>query len=550
MRSDEVKLGLERSAHRALLHSLGLDKEAISKPWIGVANSWNEIVPGHIWLRELSDHVKRGIASSGGSPFEFDSIGICDGLCQGHLGMKYVLPSREIICDSVESMAESHRFDGLVLISSCDKIVPAHLMAAARLDIPSILVTGGPMAPGQYEGSSITLADMREFVGKVQAGKLTEEQLVEIEQTACPGPGSCAMMGTANTMAVATEALGMSLPGTALAHACTDEKLRIGDMAGSQILRLIEKNITPRTIMTREAFENTIRVVVSVGGSLNSVLHIIAAAGEAGIQITLDDFDMISAKTPQISSIRPSGKDTMQDLHRAGGVPALMKRLLPLLHQHCITVSLSTVKDLVKDVRVRDEHVIRTMSNAYRKEGGIAVLKGSLAPKGSVIKTSALTNGMMSGHAQAKAFDALEDAIQWIRGRDFPDPSCIVIRYEGPRGGPGMREMHMITSLLVGRGLSERVFLVTDGRFSGSTRGPFIGHVCPEAYDGGPIALVQDGDYISYSVPGRSLNLEVPRAELDNRARTWGRVEKPARGLLGRYRELARGADLGARLRS
>jgi len=550
MRSDEVKKGLERAAHRSLLHALGLSSDEIDRPWIGVVNSQSDTVPGHIWLRELSGKVKRAIISSGGTPFEFDSIAICDGLCQGHVGMKYVLPSREVICDSVEAMVESQRLDGLVLISSCDKIIPGHLMAAARIDIPSIVLTGGPMMPGEYKGRKLTLVDMREFIGRVQAGELTMEELSEIEQVACPGPGSCAMMGTANTMAIAAEAMGMALPGTASAHAGSLVKSELAEAAGKQIMRLVRRAVTPRRIITKSSLENAIRVIMAVGGSLNAVLHILAIAREAGIEITIDDFDRISSATPQLCSVKPSGEHTMQDFDQAGGVPAVMRQLSKLLELESLTVSLMTVGQLIESHRVRRKDVIRSVSTSYRPEGGIAILRGNLAPKGALIKTSALTKEMLSGRAQAKVFEGLEDALSWIRDRRIERPTCIVIRYEGPKGGPGMREMHMITSLIVGRGLATQVFLVTDGRFSGSTRGPFIGHVCPEAYEGGPIALVRDGDLVSYDVVSKRLMVQVAAEEFADRRRAWKRPEKPVRGLLARYRDLALGADQGAGMAS
>jgi dihydroxy-acid dehydratase len=550
MRSDDVKAGLERAAHRSLLHALGLHQQDIDRPWIGIANSWSDIVPGHKWLRELSEEVRGEVARAGGTPFEFDSICICDGLCQGHQGMKYSLPSREIICDSVEAMAESHRLDGLVFISSCDKIVPGHLMAAARVNVPSIVVTGGPMLPGKHDEKVLTLVDMREFIGRVQAGTLTEEELREIEGEACPGPGSCAMMGTANTMSVAAEALGMSLPGTATAHAGTETKKELGRRAGNQIMELLRRNLRPRQIMTRAAFENAMRVVVALGGSLNAVLHLIAIAGEAGSTIEFADFDRVSSSTPQICSVRPSGEHTMLDLDGSGGVQGAMSILLPLLDSEAQTVAGSTIGELVRGARPRSEEVLRSLERPYRPEGGIAVLRGNLAPLGSLIKTSALSRELMTGRAPAKVFDELETAIEWIRDREMQEETCIVIRYEGPKGGPGMREMHMITSLIVGRGLAGRVFLVTDGRFSGSTRGPFIGYVCPEAHEGGPIALVKDGDYISYSVDARSIELEIGEIEMAERRRKWKRTERSALGVLARYREMVLGSNKGAALKS
>jgi len=549
MRSDRVKRGVERAAQRALLYSLGLKMYEIDRPWIGIANSWTDVVPGHIWLRELSRTIRDGISSRGATPFEFDSIAICDGLCQGTMGMAYSLPSRELIADSVEAVVEAHAFDGIVLVSSCDKIVPAHLMAAARLNIPSIVVTGGPMMPGHYRGERLTLVDMREAIGRVQEGKLSESELSQVEKSACPGPGSCAMMGTANTMAIAAEALGMSLPGTASAPAQTEEKLSIGRAAGERIVELVSENARPREIMTKPAFENAARVVVAVGGSLNAVLHLIAIAKEAGVHLTFDDFDRLSRETPQICSIKPSGDFTMLDFHQAGGVPAVLCELKGLINPSTLTVSCQKTGSIAtKHASVRPE-VIRPLFSPHRHEGGIAVLKGNLAPLGSLLKTSALADSMWSGSAPAKVFDALEPAIDWLRKARVTEETCIVIRYEGPKGGPGMREMHMITSLIVGRGLAEKVFLVTDGRFSGSTRGPFIGYVCPEAYDGGPIALVEEGDRISYDVEARSIQLDVTPSELSARRERWTRLEKPASGFLRRYRKLVTPASSGATMK-
>jgi dihydroxy-acid dehydratase len=406
------------------------------------------------------------------------------------------------------------------------------------------------MMPGRYNDRTLTLVDIREFIGKVQEGILTEEELCEIEQAACPGAGSCAMMGTANTMSVATEALGMSLPGTATSHAETDAKRELAGAAGRRIMELVRRDLRPRQIMTRPAFENAVRVVVALGGSLNAVLHLMAIAREAGLEIGFDDFDRVSRSTPQICSVKPSGEHTMLDLDEAGGVQAAMAVLSPLLDHGPTTVAGCSVGDILRAYRGGSEEVLRPLGHPYRKEGGIAVLQGNLAPLGSLIKTSALSPELMAGRAPAKVFDELEAAIDWIRERDIENPTCIVIRYEGPKGGPGMREMHMITSLIIGRGLAARVFLVTDGRFSGSTRGPFIGYVCPEAYEGGPIALVRDGDYISYDVESRRIALEIDEGEMSGRRREWKRLEKPATGLLSRYRELVQGSDKGASLRN
>jgi dihydroxy-acid dehydratase len=549
MRSTEVKTGLARAAHRALLKSLQLTDEQIRRPWVAVVNSWNEIVPGHIHLQHIAEAVKRGVTDAGGTPFEFHTIAVCDGLCQGTTGMKYSLPSRDVIADSVEIMVEGHLFDAMVLIASCDKVIPGHLMAAARVNIPSIVVTGGPMMPGHYHGNPITLTDMREFIGNVAAGRLSREELQHIEAVACPGPGSCAMMGTANSMAVITEALGMALPGCATLHAVDPRKTELAYKSGQQILELFEANIPPATILTDHAFHNAITVSMAVGGSLNTCLHLPAIAAELNIPIPLDLFDAISRKTPHICPIKPAGAASLKDLDDAGGIPAVMQRLQTRLHTGCLTVTGHSIHQNIAHATITNPHIIRPLSNPVHPEGSIAVLKGSLAPRGAVIKHVAVEASLRTHEGPAHVFDAMEDAVQALLNNTIHPGAVLVIRYEGPKGGPGMREMHMVASILVGMGLGRSVALVTDGRFSGSSRGPMIGHVSPEAALGGPIALIQEGDRIRYSIPKRQLDLLLSSQELNERRKTWKPLIRPAKGILQRYAKTVTWSDAGAKMR-
>jgi len=548
MRSAEVKIGLERAAHRALLKSLHLTDEMIAKPWVAIVNSWNEIVPGHIHLRQLAEAVKQGVRDAGGTPFEFNTIAICDGLCQGTTGMKYSLPSRDIIADSVEVMVEGHLFDSMVLIASCDKVIPGHLMAAARIDIPSIVVTGGPMMPGHYNGKAITLTDMREFVGSVAAGNLSREELKRIEALACPGPGSCAMMGTANSMSVIAESLGMALPGCATIHASDPRKREIAYKSGQQILELFNTRVQPSKIMTKQALHNAITVSMAVGGSLNTCLHIPAIASELGLQIPLELFDDISRKTPHICPIKPAGAYTLKDLDDAGGIPAVMQRLTSHLNLECLTVTGQAIHSNIANTTIINHEVIRPLSRPVHLEGSIAVLKGTLAPRGAVIKHVAVQKTMLVHEGPAKVFNAMEEAVHALLNHEIQTGEVIVIRYEGPKGGPGMREMHMVASILVGMGLGSSVALVTDGRFSGSSRGPMIGHVSPEAALGGPIALIRDGDHISYSIPKRRIDINISEKELQERHAKWQPPELTEKGILRRYAKTVTRSDLGARM--
>lgn len=522
----------------------------MSKPFVAIVNSWNEIVPGHIHLRSLADAVKAGVRAAGGTPLEFNTIAICDGLCQGHQGMMYPLPSRDVIADSIELMVESHRFDAMVLICGCDKIVPAHLMAAGRINIPSILVTSGPMMPGRYKDRDLTLSDMREFIGAVEVGKITDAELEEIERVACPGAGTCSMMGTANTMAAVTEALGMSLPGCATAPAVDAKKYRIARDSGAQIMRLLEERIKPSVIMTEKSFRNAIKVVVAIGGSLNATLHIPAISHELGIEIERETFDIISKETPLITGVKPVGPFTLKDLDEAGGIQAVMKELSGILDLDTMTVTGRTLAENLNEAKVLKRTVIRPFSEPISKEGGVAVLTGNLAPKGAIVKQAAVAPKMMRHAGPARVFESMEEAGAALVQRKISQGDIIVIRYEGPRGGPGMREMHMVTSMLMGMGLGESVALVTDGRFSGSTRGPCIGYVSPEAMEGGPIAIVRDGDVIDIDIPSRRITLKLTDQEIETRLREWIRPPaKVKKGILAKFILLAESREKSVYLR-
>ncbi len=520
-----MKEGVERAPHRSLLRATGLKDEDFEKPFIGIANSYSEVVPGHVHLRELVEFVKKGIRDAGGRPFEFNTIAVDDGIAMGHEGMKYSLPSREVIADSVEIMAKAHAFDGLVLLTSCDKITPGMLMAAARLNLPTVLLTGGPMRAGTYKGEKVGLIHVFEAVGKYKKGEITLEELLEMERVACPGPGSCSGLFTANTMAILSEAMGLSLPysGTALAE--SDERRKLAYRTGLKAVELVKEGRKVRAFMSREAFENAIAVDMALGGSTNTVLHLLAISREAGVDLKLEDFDRISQRIPHIAPIYPGGPYMVEDLHEAGGVPAIMKRIKDRLHLDLPTVSGLTIREIVEAAEIKDEEVIRPLERPVHREGGMVVLKGSLAPMGAVVKAAALQEDYVF-EGRAKVFDSEEDAYQAIVGGKIEKGTVIVIRYEGPRGGPGMREMLSPTSAVVGMGMDRDVALVTDGRFSGGTRGPAVGHVCPEAADGGPIALVRDGDRIRISLPERRLDLLVDEEELERRRKSW-RPPKP-----------------------
>ncbi|MBS7646442.1 MAG: dihydroxy-acid dehydratase [Candidatus Bathyarchaeia archaeon] len=550
MRSDVLKKGLTRSPQRAILKCLGLTDGDLEKPLIAVVNSHSEIVPGHMHLRQLAEYVKQGVRSAGGVPFEFNTIAICDGLVMGHIGMHYSLPSRELIADSVEVMIQANQFDGMVLITNCDKITPGMLMAAARLNIPSIVVTGGPMLSGRYRGRIVDVTVIFEAVGEVKAGKLSQDELKMIEDRAFPGCGSCNGMYTANTMACITEALGMSLPGCATALAVSSAKSRIAKESGEKIVELVRRDIKPRDIMTYEAFENAIIVDLALGGSTNTVLHLKAIAKETGVDLPLRVFDEYSRKIPHLCDMRPSGPHDLQELDEAGGIPALMKELRQFLHLNAVTVTGETVWENIKDATVYNREVIRPIDNPVHVEGGLAILYGNLAPKGAVVKLSAVPRKMLRHSGPAKVYDSEEEAIKAILDGKIVDGDIVVIRYEGPKGGPGMREMLSPTAAIVGMGLAESVALVTDGRFSGATRGLCIGHVSPEAAEGGPIAILEDGDTIEIDVPKRKIDVKLSDDDLKRRFACWkSKPPKISLGYLQRYICLVGSVDEGATLR-
>jgi len=551
MRSDNIKKGIQRAPHRSLLRACGVTDAEMEKPFIGVANSFTDIVPGHIHLKKIADAVKMGISQAGGVPFEFSTMAICDGIAMNHEGMRYSLASREIVADTVESMAQAHSLDALVLLPTCDKIVPGMLMAAARLDIPCIVVTGGPMLPGEYKGEAVDLINVFEAVGEVSAGKMSEAELDELERCACPGAGSCAGLFTANSMACLTEALGMSLPYCATTHAVDSRKVQMAHESGVKIMELVKKNITPSMIMTQDAFHNAVVIDLALGGSSNTTLHLPAIANELadkGVKVDLDLFDSLSREIPHLAAISPSGKHTMLDLHKAGGIPAVLKVLGDKIIQESLTCTGESLGDNITEAEVVDDTVIHSMENPVHLEGGIAVLKGSLAPKGSVVKQAAVSNDMLTHEGPAKVFNSEEEATEAIFQGKIQEGDVIVIRYEGPRGGPGMREMLNPTSAISGMGIKS-VALVTDGRFSGGTRGPCIGHVSPEAMSNGPIAVVEDGDIIKIDIPQRKMELLLEEDTIQERLQNVKHPEKQLKGWLARYSKMASSADEGAVLK-
>jgi len=548
MRSDIVKVGAERAPHRALLKATGLTDEEIGRPFIGVVNSFNEFIPGHIHLDKLAQAVKAGIRSAGGVPFEFQTIGVCDGVAMGHRGMRYSLPSRELIEDSIEIMAEAHQLDGLVMIPSCDKIVPGHIMAAGRLNLPTIVLTGGPMLPGYACDKELDLINV--FEGWQTGG----DTLAVLEEMACPGAGSCAGLFTANTMACLTEALGLSLPGCATAHAVDALKTRLAKRSGMKIMELVERGITARQIVTSASIDNAIRVDMAIGGSTNTVLHIPAIAAEFGLDLSLERFDQLSRETPHLVNLRPGGPYHILDLDRAGGIQAVLCRLRSLLNLDVLTVTGKTLAedlDAFKPVNpIANAKVIATLDAPVHPEGGIAILLGSLAPEGSVVKQTAVSKAMLKHSGPAVVYNSEEESMAGILSGGVKSGDIVIIRYEGPKGGPGMRETLAPTSAIAGAGLSESVALITDGRFSGGTRGPCIGHVSPEAAVGGPIALVRPGDMISIDIPGRKLDLLVNAEEMERRRREWRPPEvKITTGVLARYRNQVTSASKGSVLR-
>jgi len=552
MRSDLMKKGVERAPHRSLFKAMGYTDEEIARPLIGVVNSYNEIIPGHIHLRTITEQVKAGIRMAGGTPVEFPAIGVCDGIAMGHVGMKYSLASRELIADSVEVMTMGHPFDALVLIPNCDKIIPGMLMAALRLNIPAIFISGGPMLAGKLRGKPVDLITVFEGVGAVKSGKMTARKLKELEDCACPGCGSCSGMYTANTMNCMTEALGMGLPGNGTVLAVDSARMRLAKEAGMKIMDLLKKNIRPRDIATLAAFKNAIAVDMALGGSTNTVLHLPAIAHEAGIRLDLDLFNQIGAKTPNLCKLSPAGAHHIEDLDAAGGVQAVMKEIskLGVIDQKAMTVSGQTVAKNLKETRVYDYSVIRSVKNPYSPDGGLAIIKGNLAPEGGVVKRSAVSPDMLKNEGRARVFDSEDDAIAAIMGGKIKPGDVIVIRYEGPKGGPGMREMLAPTSALAGMGLAESVALLTDGRFSGGSRGAAIGHISPEAAEGGPIALVKEGDRIAIDIPKRKIALLVSAEELKKRKKAW-KPPKPKiqSGYLSRYASLVTSGSTGAILK-
>ncbi len=550
MKSDIIKKGIERVPHRALLYATGIPKSEMGKPFIGVATSFTDLIPGHTGMRDLERFIEKGVHAGGGYPFFFGIPGICDGIAMGHSGMHYSLASRELIADMVETVASAHQLDGLVLLTNCDKITPGMLMAAGRLDIPSVVVTAGPMSSGHYKGRRLNLtSDTFEAVGKFKKGLIKKEELEDLEMCACPGAGSCQGMYTANTMACITESLGMSLTGCATALAVSAKKRRIAFESGRRIVELVQKNVTPRKIMTMKAFENAIMVDLALGGSTNTVLHIPAIAHDAGIRLPLEAFDRLSKKTPHITDMLPGGKNYLEDLDYAGGIPAVLKRLGKMLN-NAATVNGRTIHQIAHEAEIFDTDVIRSLDRAHHKEGGIAILKGNLAPDGAVVKQSAVSAKMMKFEGTAIVFDSEEAAMKAILGSRVTAGHVVIVRYEGPKGGPGMREMLSPTAAIAGMGLSESVALITDGRFSGGTRGPCIGHVSPEAMEGGPIALVKNGDRISIDIANRKIDVILSDQEMATRRKAWKKPSpKITRGYLSRYAKLVSSAGDGAIMR-
>lgn len=549
MRSDQAKKGWQRAPHRSLFKAMGYTDEELAGPLIGVANSFNEIIPGHIHLRAVTEGIKSGIRAAGGTPVEFGVPGVCDGIAMGHNGMKYSLPSRELIADAVEIMAQAHMFDGLVLVPNCDKIVPGMLMAAGRINIPTVVVSGGPMLAGELDGEKIDLNTVFEGVGAHAAGKITAEQLQRIEDRACPGCGSCSGMFTANTMNCLTEVLGMGLPGNGTIPAVDARRIRLAKAAGRKVMELVKAGVRPREIMTKAAFINAFAVDMAIGGSTNTVLHLPAIAREVGIEIDLNQINEISRRTPHLCHLRPAGPHHIQDLDAAGGIPAVMAVLAEkeLVDTSCRTVTGRTVGENIEGARVLRSDVIRPLDNPHHQQGGLAVLFGSLAPGGAVVKQSAVDPAMLTHEGPARVFDSEEEAVEAILGGRIQSGDVVVIRYEGPKGGPGMREMLTPTSAIAGMGLDKEVALLTDGRFSGASRGASIGHISPEGAEGGPISLVEEGDQIRIDIPGCRLDLLVTEEELAERQKKW-RAPSPriTTGYLARYTKQVKSANTGA----
>lgn len=551
-RSKDILQWPEGSIVRGLYKSMGYSDYDLARPMIGVANSWNRVVPGHYNLNLVSDYVKQGIRQAGGTPVEFGVIAACDGIAQGHDGMHYILPTRDLIANDVEMMVEAHRLDGVVLLGSCDKIVPGMLMAAARLDVPAILVAGGPMEGGcEFDERAADMTSLTEGLGMLKAGKIDEETYRRLENCAGPTCGSCSFLGTANTMCCLTEALGLSLPGGATIPATQADRLRAAQESGRQIMQLIQRGITARQIINQKGIENAIRVNAAIGGSTNAILHMLAIAYEADVELTVDAFEELSRTTPHIAKMNPAAAPNVPDFHQAGGVPAVMKEILPLLHASAMTVSGKSVAENVGKAENRDRGIIKTMNDPWSPGGGLAVLRGNLAPKSAITKPAAIKPEMHKFTGKAHCFNSEEAANQAILDGKIVEGEVVVIRYEGPKGGPGMREMYSAMKLLYGRGLALKTALITDGRFSGTNNGCFVGHISPEAAEGGPLAAVQDGDLVTIDIPGRNLHLHLSDEEIKKRLAGWKRPEpKFKKGYLALYSRLAESADQGAIIRN
>lgn len=546
-RSSTLTNGAGRSGQRALLYATGMDDEDLKKPFVAVIGSFSEMVPGHAHLRELAEAVCQGVIEGGGVPRRSETIAICDGLCQGHKGMRYPLASRDLIADSVEMVVEAHHFDAMVLLPGCDKIIPGMLMAAARLDIPTVVVPGGPMLPGNVGGNPLFCSsELREFPGRVEAGIITPEYMKEAEKNTLPTVGSCAHLGTANSMCMLTEVLGMGLPGSGTAPAVSNKRRRIAKASGRAVMELLRKKITPRQILTREALLNGVAGAMATGSSTNLVLHLLAIAHEAGVELTLEDFDRVSREVPFVCNLQPSGKYPIASLDASGGIPAVLKTVESKLNTGVMTCTGKTLAQLLDTYEARPDDVLKTLDAPQKPEGGIAVLHGNLAPKGAVVKQSGVRESMYRFTGRARVFDSMEEADAAVSAGSIGKGTVIVIRYEGPKGGPGMREMLSTTALIMGRGMDQDVALVTDGRFSGATHGPCIGHVSPEAASGGPIAFVEDGDVIHIDITNRTLAIDVTEEEFARRKAGWTPLRKPRMTALAKYAALVTSADTGA----
>ena len=550
-RTKDILARPEWSLNRALYKSMGYSDYDLERPMVGIANSWNRVVPGHYNLNQVSEYVKQGIFQAGGTPVEFGVIAACDGIAQGHKGNYYVLPSRDLIANMVETMVEAHRLDGVVLLGSCDKIVPGMLMAAARLDVPAIMVVGGPMEGGcQFDGRASDGTSVTEALGMLKAGKIDEAAYRRLEDEAEPTCGSCSFLGTANTMCCLAEAMGLSLPGSATIPATFADRLRAAQASGRQIVTLIEQGINARQIVSRQGLENAVRVNAAIGGSTNVALHMPAIAYEAGLELNMETFEELSRTTPLVAKMNPAAAPNVPDFHAAGGVPAVMKQILPLLHREALTVTRKSVSENIRDAADPDNRIIRALDDPWSAEGGLAVLKGNLAPNTAITKPAAIHPDMHQFTGRARCFDTEEAANEAILAGRVQEGEVIVVRYEGPKGGPGMREMYMAMKLLYGRGLALKTALITDGRFSGTNNGCFVGHISPEAAEGGPLAIVEDGDQITIDVKSRDLHLHISDQEISARLAAWQRpIPKYETGYLGIYSHLAESADKGAILR-